>query len=345
MIKTTLQKMRYAKLSIFLYTFLILIISSCKKKDPDISSLYHNDGEISKLYFNSEQGINIVVLGDGFIGEDLKKGGIYDSTVKEVIGQLFTIPPFKQYKKSFNTYVVYSESKRRGLNNIDDNLETKTKFSTYFSGALRVGNYDLCYEYVKKAVPISKANLIILIANDANFDAASGGSIALITTGKYSKLNLAHEVGHTFAGLGDEYVSPEIAVGFPLEFIYSYPNLDVTNDPEKVKWSHYLKNKAYNNVVGIFEGGYYREKGVYRPEKSSLMDGRLENLHFNVPSREAIVRKIHQILNVPFDMDKFLKDDDASTLSIPPGLQGTHKALVNDFIGIEDRLTEVKKEE
>lgn len=323
------------------------MVTSCKKDINDAGSLYYKDGEVSKLYFNVENGINIVVLGDGFVGEDLKKGGVYDTHVKQAIDQLFTVPPFKQYKKYFNTYVVHAESKQRGLNWGYEELNTKTKFNVYFTGGstglIMVGNYDACEEYIKKAVPISKAHLVILISNETSIDAAATGSYAVITSSELSKRNLVHEVGHAFALLGDEYVFPEIADGYPMEAIPHLANLDVTNDPTKVKWAHYLENSTYNNVVGIFEGGYYRANGVYRPEENSVMRNGSGSLYFNAPSREAIVRRIHQIMDIPFDFNRFLKQDDASIQPVPLSFQGIQSPRLNDFIGFKDKIRSLKK--
>ncbi|MDN5285056.1 MAG: hypothetical protein JWR38_1330 [Mucilaginibacter sp.] len=325
----------------------LLIFQSCKKNGPDKPTTDHQDGDVSQLYFNKPNGVNIIVLGDGFIKDDLKKGGAYDTHVKEVIDYLFTIAPFKQYKAYFNTYVVYAESKQRGANKTYDPANTNTKFNASFSdgdyGLLQVGNYDTFYEYVNKAVPKDKAHLTVLIVNDDSIDASTGGEVALITTSKLAKYTFVHEVGHTFAGLGDEYVVPEIADNYSLGLIPYIPNLDTTSDPKKVKWSHFLNNDAYRGIVGTFEGGYYRAKGVYRPEESSVMLDPIASLNYNAPSREAIVRKIDEIIGTPFNFDTFLRDDIPTIHPLSVKVNGNTHPLVNDFIGIKNKAQLMKK--
>lgn len=114
--------------------------------------------------------------------------------------------------------------------------------------------------------------------------------------------------------------------------------MDDTNDPKKVKWKHFLSRPAYSNQVGIFEGGYYRAKGLYRPEFNSTMSD-INFANFNGPSREAIVRRIRQIMNQPFDSDSFFKDDasDIKPIIVSSSRMET-KIIRHDFIGIENHI-------
>ncbi|MEO3408152.1 M64 family metallopeptidase [Mucilaginibacter sp. CAU 1740] len=326
-------------LSFLLLIFIFLI--SCKKDKPVPTSPYYTDGEVSKLNYNRQNGVNIIFIGDGFTKEDLKKGGAYETHAREFADFLFTIPPYKQYKSFFNTYVVYAESKKSGLNASFDPANTDTKFNAYFSGGstglLLAGNYQAINEYVSKAVPRAKANIIILMVNTDTIDAATGSydGFAEITVGPLAKYAMIHELGHAFASLGDEYVFPEIADNYPLDMVPYLPNLDTTNDPKKVKWADFLNRNAYRSVIGIYQGGYYRATGIYRPEEVSVMQGTGITLHYNAPSRLAIVKKIDEITGTPFNMDNFLENDaELIPLTLLPPLNYKPTAI-NDFIGIE----------
>ncbi len=317
---------------------LLFILQSCKKDDRP----YHNDGDVSKFMYNNPDGINIVVLGDGFIKADLREGGKFDQKVKEYIDYLFTIEPFKQYKNYFNVYQVFAESKVRGAAN--KYIPGRTAFDTYFGTVndryLVTGNYESSYSYAAKAVPLSEMNLLVVISNDDRIGGTANG-IATISTSQDAKQTLLHEVGHVFAGLGDEYTEEAIAENYSLQWIPYLPNLDNTSDVNKIKWSHFINNNAYQKWVGVFEGGYYRSKGVYRPQYSSIM---YNNSYpwFNAPSREAIVRSIDYHLGIPFDLEAFLKDD-AKNIA-PPSIFVQHVQVPNmhnDFIDIKQRAAQL----
>jgi len=330
----------------FLVSFIgILLLQSCSKTEfteLEPIPIYHQDGDVNKLMFNRLDGVNIVVLGDGFTKEDLIENGRYDAKVKEMTDFLFTIEPFKQYKDHFNIYQVYAESPVSGA--ADTYTPQRTKFDAYFEPltdrSLVPGNYEACYLYAEKAVPRAEISLLILLVNDDRY-AGTGGEIATVSTNEWSPNILVHETGHTFAGLADEYEEDEIAESFPLYLLPYLPNVDNTSDLSKIKWAHFLQRNCYCPQVGAFEGGYYRTFGVFRPEMNSVMRD-ITYLRFNAPSREAIVQTINARMGIPFDRDKFFKDDkknlqagaeQRSAMKLPP--------LHDDFIDMEKRTLQL----
>jgi hypothetical protein len=337
------------KYNLCLALFILIAITGCSKKatvKPVVkdTTTYHLDGDVNKLYYNNPNGVNIVVLGDGFIKADLNKGGNFDTQVKNVVDYLFTVAPFKQNKQNFNVYTVYAESQNRGATN-GYTVGNQTKFSSYFdkniTRLLIDGNMDTTNKYVNKAVSIDKAHLIVMVVNDKTYG-GSGGQVAVVSTNELSKYIMVHEIGHTFAGLADEYVEEDIANDYPLSYLPNFPNVDDTFDPGKIKWAHFLDKSAYNGIVSAYEGGYFRQNGVYRPEQTSVMLA-LNVLSYNAPSREAIARRIDQIIGVTFDFNKFLTDDAISIqpvilTTINPGL-GLPK---HDFLHMKERLLELR---
>jgi hypothetical protein len=330
-----------------LLIILCFLVFSCKKSDLAFAP-YHSDGDVAKLYESREGVVNIIILGDGFLKEDLQVGGYYDQQVKKNIDHLFTVSPFNTYKNLFNIHVVYNESETRGAANSFDASNTKTKFNAYFTGlnsrSIVPGNYQMIYQTVEKVVSLNEAHLIILIVNDDRY-AGTGGEVATITTNEYAPITLVHEVGHSFATLADEYEEPEIANSFPLVDIPFFANVDDTNDPAKVKWAHFLTKAPYKSYVSTFEGAYYRTNGVYRPEKTSLMrDATVGS--FNAPSREAIVKRIFEIAQKPFDSNIFFAQDAANSKQaiVPPVLQQL-PILRNDFINLPKRIETLKRQQ
>lgn len=62
-------------------------------------------------------------------------------------------------------------------------------------------------------------------------------------------------MGHRF-GLGDEYEDRLVAIGKDRKEAALYSNLDITGDPTKVKWKHFIGRPGYSSE-NVYEGGYY----------------------------------------------------------------------------------------
>ncbi len=90
-----------------------------------------------------------------------------------------------------------------------------------------------------------------------------------------------HEFGHGFAGLADEYYSSTVAYDefYPLDVEPWEPNITTMVDFGS-KWKKDLvkgtpvptpAEDKYENVTGVFEGGGYSAKGIFRPEMECRM--------------------------------------------------------------------------
>lgn len=300
--------------------FFLFTISCSKKSDPtpektkpkvDLLEGYYRDGDVRIIKYHGSNTVNLVVLGDGFIQSDLQIGGAYDAAVQKLVDFLFSIEPFMLYKDHFNIHVIYAESKRRGAVRGFSSIDSQTKFNAYFHDEierlLMIGSPLAVNNYITKALPISQAHLKVVIVNDDRYGGA-GGSFAVVSTHPSADRVAVHEVAHTFANLADEYVDEPIAHLYPMSRVAEKPNVDTTDNPELIKWKHYIEHPLYQSTVGAFEGAYYRSSGVFRPEFQSIM-GTLNSTRFNAPSREAIAKRIHEIVDIPFDFEEFIQAD------------------------------------
>ncbi|HBJ15802.1 MAG TPA: peptidase M64, partial [Parabacteroides merdae] len=84
-----------------------------------------------------------------------------------------------------------------------------------------------------------------------------------------------HEFGHSFAGLADEYFSSEVAYQdfYNLKYEPWEPNITTLVDFGS-KWKDLLPadtpiptplDAGHKDKAGVFEGGGYLSKGIYRP--------------------------------------------------------------------------------
>jgi hypothetical protein len=113
-----------------------------------------------------------------------------------------------------------------------------------------------------------------------------------------------HEFGHGFAGLADEYYDSEVSYEnyYPMDVEPWEPNITtMVNFNEK--WKKLLHPETpvptppvqqFSNIVGVFEGGGYVAKGVYRPQINCLMKGN-RSRKFCLVCEKSIENMIHWI--------------------------------------------------
>jgi hypothetical protein len=119
-----------------------------------------------------------------------------------------------------------------------------------------------------------------------------------------------HELGHSFAHLADEYVDEETAkraslpdwvVGlFAGAQDLTAPNVTVVGQsPSSLKWRHFLDLPDARRFAWLHEGGYYRQKGVFRPWPRCRM--RASEDAFCPVCSEAVARSIYAACDLEWD--------------------------------------------
>jgi len=306
--------------------FLSILFLSCDQ-DPLIDKVdtandeFFKDGEVEIIFENdTNNGINVIFMGDAYLEADLGKTyGSYRDHARENIRILFETPPFSEYKEHFNAYIVYVESQDDEIS-LPDGSITNTAFGAQITGGgpnglsvLRITDYDNLDQYVSKVTnsPRTEKELILMSVNNAGRGSA-GLESNLAVFGSGRELTMLHEVGHAFAGLGDEYQFEGYVNDGDTQ---RYPNLDRTNDLELVKWAHFIGLDGYANVAA-FEGGFYTPEGVWRFEQRGLMRSSSSEGYFNAPSREAFVQRIMELRNINYSFAAFLEIDQVSLQTI-----------------------------
>ena len=289
------------------------------------STDYRMDKQYETLQRASKgRGIDIVLLGDAFTDIDIATGH-YRDIMEYAMESFFSIEPTKTYRDYFNVHMVYAVSRRACVG--DD--PTQTALGTVWDKVNGVTNRLIQLpDYVY--IPVSRGVIpypsIIVNGKKTGFALVEGTGIIkpnyafscyLCGGLDYLKYLILHEsVGHGFGLLGDEYVDyidqelPESnknrlkldqAKGLCL-------NLSLTNDSQSVYWSHLIGHPRYP-YVGVYEGGYKYDKGVWRSELVSLMSTLLTDLYFNAISRELLVKRILELSGEGYSFDKFLQKD------------------------------------
>jgi hypothetical protein len=204
--------------------------------------------------------------------------------------------------------------------------------------------------YAEKAIGTERMDdaLIVVMMNSSEYagtcymyspsdsDWGNGVSISYFPVGEDDTALaqvIHHEAaGHGFSKLGDEYAyeymgeipAMEIESAKQLGAYGWWKNVDFTNDPSKVKWSHFLSDARYaNDGLGVYEGAFTYWTDVWRSTESSIM--RYNTGGFNAPSREAIYYRIHKLAygaDWEYDYEKFVEWDacNRSTAAVTRGV-------------------------
>ena len=296
-----------------------------------VSSDYSKDGKIYTMQQATEgNGIDIVFMGDGFADSRINDGS-YHKTMMYAMEMIFAHEPYKSFRHLFNCYYVNVISKYENFDN------QETALQTYFGEGTSMGGHTgIIQQLAYNVVGEDKMDdtLIVVIANNSSRhgtclwynpekqnDYGSGCAIAWNALEEIW-LTIPHECGgHGFGKLYDEYVTYDETIPYNLQPLVNSAkykswgwnkNIDFTNDPNTVKWSHFLTDSRYKLEVGIYEGACYYRYGAYRPSYESMMSNNVVAPYFNAPSREAIYYRIHKLAygeEWEYDYEKFVEYD------------------------------------
>jgi len=188
--------------------------------------------------------VDLLFLGEGYSEEESVE---FFEDVWRLSEQLFTVEPFKSYRSKFNVTAVLLASKESGVDNPEQGVfkNTPLNFSYNTFGSQR---YMMSYDSknindLASAVPFDALAILV------NSEQYGGGGIfnlytALAADDKVSSNILVHEMGHSFAGLGDEYYTKDIAYQdfYPLGIEPWEPNLSILQDPANLKWKQLVES-------------------------------------------------------------------------------------------------------
>jgi hypothetical protein len=225
--------------------------------------------------------VDLAFIAEGYTADEMEK---FRNDVKKMADILFAEAPFSDYKNKFNIWAVEAVSQDSGTDipgeNIYKNTALNSSFYTFdIDRYLTTQDIKSVYDF---AAAVPHDNIIVLI----NSNRYGGGGVynyySGTTTGHpLSPKVFIHEFGHGFAGLADEYYSSSVAYDefYPLNVEPWEPNITTMVNFDS-KWKKMIgsdipqptpSEEKFKDVTGLFEGGGYSPKGIYRSEMDCRM--------------------------------------------------------------------------
>ena len=224
---------------------------------------------------NEKDCIDVAILAEGYTEKEMD---IFYQDAQRTCESLFSYEPFRSMKGKFNIVAVASPSTDSGVSVPRENLWKETAvhshFDTFYSDRYLTTSRVKSIHNALAGIPYE--HIIIL----ANTDVYGGGGIYnsyTLTTAHHPMFKpvVVHEFGHSFGGLADEYFYEDDVMTdtYPLDVEPWEQNIS-TQVNFASKWKDMLPagvpvptppqmNKQY--PVGVYEGGGYSAKGIYRP--------------------------------------------------------------------------------
>ena len=243
-----------------------------------------------------DEAIDIAILAEGYRPEEMDT---FLNRAARIAEELLSYEPFASNRDKFNIVAVMTPSKESGvsipLKGEWKDTAFESHFSTFYSS--RYLTAPRVWRLHRKLEGIPYEHVLVLVNTPAYGGGGIYNSYQIATADNELTLPVAvHEFGHSFAGLADEYFySDEEDDTYPLDIEPWEQNITTMVDfgskwkdmltqgvPVPTPWTDQggsreermklaREQKDGEAVVGAFEGGGYRAKGIYRPVETCRM--------------------------------------------------------------------------
>ena len=232
--------------------------------------------------------INLVFVPDGYQASEMPQ---FRSRVSQVLNSLFAQTPFLEYRTYFNAFAIEVPSTQSGSTHPrtapDCAGVQPFTATTYFNSTFDFGGIH------RLLVPQGNAALgavltrnfpsydqVFILVNSAEFG-GSGGQFATASANANATEIMVHEIGHSFAGLSDEYwAGPQYA--------RETTNMTQTTASATVRWAPWV------GTDGISIYSHTTDPTWKKPHQNCKMQ--FLGAPFCAVCREAFVEKFHTLV-------------------------------------------------
>ena len=300
------------------------------------------DGKVTQLQRHTVgKGVPIIIMCDRFSDKDITNGNYREATTWAMEG-LFSVHPMKSLRDYFDVYEVTAVYNPNQSTTTDEDsiifADVANEPTIYSNRVLEIIGEERL-EDVTTIVLCNKefrSSSTLCFSPDYYADIPTGDAIAYISFAfgegpmknyfdkfdeYYHRHALLHEaIGHCFAKLADEYVEDDeewIDPDYEKEHLMEcqkhcvFRNVSLDSDVTKTYWADFAADSRYDfEKLGCYEGGYYQEKGVYRPTERGIMS--TSDCVFHVFGRSMIYKRCMKIAygdSWEFNYEDFVKFD------------------------------------
>lgn len=230
---------------------------------------------------NTDKCIDVAILAEGYTPKEMN---IFYQDAEIACESLFSHEPFKSMKDRFNIVAVASPSDDSGVSVPRLGEWKYTAFNSHFSTF-----YSDRYLTTRRVKSIHDAlagipyEHIIILANTEEYGGGGIYNSYTLTTAHHPMFRpvVVHEFGHSFGGLADEYFYDDDVMTdtYPLNVEPWEQNISTRIDFAS-KWEDMLAkgtpiptpaSEQAKYPVGVYEGGGYSAKGIFRPADNCRM--------------------------------------------------------------------------
>ncbi|MDD2385531.1 MAG: M64 family metallopeptidase [Bacteroidales bacterium] len=251
--------------------------------DVNIKNEKTVSAEVKKIQYSntSDKALDLVFIAEGYTLNE--KQSFYDDVTK-ISNYLLNLAPFNKLKNKINIWAVAAISAESGTDKPHKGIWKSTALNSNFNtfGSERyLTSSD--YHTIRNYAALAPCDQVCILVNTETYGGGGIYNFWNISSAKNDYINevFSHELGHSLGALGDEYYTDEVAT----EDIYNkntepYQQNLTTLVNFDSKWKNMLGNDtpiptpvSDENIgkIGVYEGGGYQAKGIYRPYMNCKM--------------------------------------------------------------------------
>lgn len=250
---------------------------------------------------DSDKAIDVAILAEGYSHDQLE---LFYADALTAVESILSHQPFADRKEDFNFVAVASTS------DVEDVSKPKygqwidsafgSHFSTFYSDRYLTSRNVFKINDTLRGIPYEH---IIILANTPEYGGGGIYSSYTLTTSRHDAFRpvVTHEFGHSFGGLADEYFYENEAYTneYPIDTEPWEQNVTTLTD-FKGKWENLIEadtpvptviSEGADNPTGLYEGGAYVAKGIYRSSPDCRMKTNTAT-HFCPACQLALTRLI-----------------------------------------------------
>ena len=221
---------------------------------------------------SAEKCIDVAILAEGYTEQEMDT---FYHDAEMAVESMFNHEPFKSMQERFNFVAVHTPSLDSGVSipRLNDWKKTAflSHFSTFYSDRYLTTTHMKSIHDALAGIPYEH---IIILANTEEYGGGGIYNSLTLTAAHHPDFMpvVVHEFGHSFGGLADEYFydNDVMTDTYPTNVEPWEQNVTTLVDFES-KWKNLLPSNTPiptdptdNREIGVYEGGAYSSKGIYR---------------------------------------------------------------------------------